>query len=223
MNVFDIIGPIMVGPSSSHTAGAARIGKVARTILGEEPIEAIIDMHGSFAKTYKGHGTDKALLAGLMGFEVDDARIRNSLELAKQKGIKFIFNTVEMGNVHPNTARINVTGESGRKVCVQGASIGGGNIVITEIDGIEVEFTGNLHTLIVCHKDTPGIIASVTNILATAKVNIAYMKVYRTLKGGDAIMVIEADQSIVEENINCIKNISDVSSVAIVTPLNEGW
>lgn len=150
MNVFDIIGPVMVGPSSSHTAGAARIGKVARTILGEELKEAIIEMHGSFAKTYKGHGTDKALLAGLMGFEVDDDRIRNSLEIANQKGIKFIFNTAVMGNVHPNTARLNLTGESGRKVCVQGASIGGGNIVITEIDGIEVELTGNLHTLIVC-------------------------------------------------------------------------
>ncbi len=221
MNVFDIIGPIMVGPSSSHTAGAVRIGKVARLILEEEPVKAQILLHGSFAKTYRGHGTDRALAAGLMGFGVDDARIRNSLFLAGQRGMKLSFEEADLGQVHSNTVCIRAWGRSGRSITVKGASIGGGNILITGINEIGVELSGQYHTLAVIYKDEPGIIAAVTRVLASVKINIAYIKGYRTIKGGRAIMIIEADQSIPDEIAAQIKQISKVSKAIAIKPVTE--
>ena len=219
MNVFDIIGPIMVGPSSSHTAGAVRIGKVARLILEEEPVEAQILLFGSFAKTFRGHGTDRALVAGLMGFGVDDARIKNSLDTAEQRGIKLNFETADLDQIHSNTVCIRVRGRSGKAVTVKGASIGGGNILITGIDEISVELSGQYYTLVVVHKDEPGIIAAVTLILASVKINIAFIKGYRTLKGDKAIMIIEADQSIPEEIAAEIKRIHKVSTAIVIEPV----
>jgi L-serine dehydratase len=220
MDVFDIIGPVMIGPSSSHTAGAVRIGKIARALLGEEPIKALIKLHGSFAKTYKGHGTDKALIGGIMGINVDDIRIRDSLKLAKKAGLEFSFEPADLGQVHPNTVYIEIQGATGKKSNVIGCSIGGGNIKIIQVNGIDVEFTGQYHTLVICHKDILGAIATVTNVLAAVNINIAFMRDYRTLKGGLAIMVLETDQPIDDEVSVILKRLSGVMSATIVKPIS---
>jgi L-serine dehydratase len=216
MNLFDIIGPVMVGPSSSHTAGAVRIGRIAGELLGEPPVELSIQLHGSFAKTYKGHGTDRALVAGLMGMKPDDADIECSLRLAEEAGIKVALESVELKDAHPNTAVITAMGGSGRRVTVQGASVGGGNVVINRIDGMEVEFTGSYNTLIISHTDAPGVVASVANLLAGSNVNIASMKVYRLIMGGEAIMVIETDQEIGRELEELLEKLPKVKNAALI-------
>lgn len=216
MNAFDIIGPIMVGPSSSHTAGAVRIGKVARMVLGEEPVKAIILLHGSFARTYKGHGTDRAIIAGIMGFDVDDGRIVNSFDIANERKLQFIIKEEDMGSVHPNTAKVELSSENGRTISIIGSSIGGGNIVIINVNDIAVEFTGQYDTIIINHQDKPGIIAQVTDTLAKKNINIAFMKVYRSLKGGDAMMVIEADQKIDQEIMKTLNSLKSFKSATLV-------
>lgn len=193
MNVFDIIGPIMIGPSSSHTAGAVRLGKVARTLLNEEVADVKIQLHGSFAKTYRGHGTDKALIGGIMDMLPDDIRIRNSLELAKEKGIRIRFEEVVLDKAHPNTAIIIITGISGRIVTLKGASVGGGNIIISSINGLDVELSCQNTSLVVVHKDTPGTIAAVTHFVAEKGLNIGNFRLSREEKGGLAVMTIEID------------------------------
>ena len=193
MNVFDIVGPVMIGPSSSHTAGAVRIGRVARALLGCEPVNAQILLHGSFAKTYKGHGTDKALIAGIMGMATDDERIRFSPRLAEEAGLSVSILPTEIDGAHPNTALITLTDATGRTVSVQGASVGGGNILVTKVNGMEVYISGQYNTLIVLHQDTPGIIAAVTELLAESQVNICNFRLSRQKKGGVAVMTIEMD------------------------------
>lgn len=220
MNLFDVIGPIMVGPSSSHTAGAVRIGRVARMILGEPVKEASIFLHGSFAKTAVGHGTDKAILAGLMGFSVDDERIRDSINLAKEMQIQYHFENVTLKDVHPNTAKIHIIGVGGKIASVIGASIGGGSIVITNVNGVELSITGEYYTLVICHMDAPGVVSSVTNILACSNINIAFMRVYRSEKRGSAIMIIEADEEIAEETATLIRQIPRITAATIVRPVN---
>ncbi len=217
--VFDIVGPIMIGPSSSHTAGAVRLGKMARIILGEEPQDAVIELHGSFAQTYKGHGTDKALVAGLLGYGTDDERIRNALVIAEAQGLQVTFATINLGDVHPNTVALLLTGSSGRKVRVVGASIGGGNIVIMDIDGYPVELTGEYHTMITIHQDKPGIIALVTHALSQEGVNIAFMRVSRQERGAQALMIIEADQAISEEALRLVSGIGAVKVAILVPPV----
>lgn len=217
--VFDIVGPIMIGPSSSHTAGAVRLGKMARIILGEEPQDAVIELHGSFSQTYKGHGTDKALVAGLLGYGTDDERIRNALDIAKTQGLQVTFATIHLGDVHPNTVALLLTGSSGRKVRVVGASIGGGNIIITEVDGYPVELTGEYYTMITIHQDKPGIIASVTHALSQECVNIAFMRVSRQERGAQALMIIEADQAISEEALRLVSSICGVKVAILVPPV----
>lgn len=219
MNVFDIIGPVMVGPSSSHTAGAVRIGSVVRRLLGEEPVNVVIRLHGSFAQTYKGHGTDKALIGGLMGMSPDDERIRNSLELAGKVGMIYKFETAMIKDVHPNTACIMAEGKSGKRVVVQGASVGGGNILVEKINEMNVEITGQYNTLIIFHWDTPGAIAAVTNLLAYSDINIANMKVYRSYRGGEAIMVIETDQEVSSELEVLIEKLPKVISATLIKPI----
>lgn len=216
MNVFEIIGPVMVGPSSSHTAGAVKIGRVVRELLGEEPAEVDVKLHGSFAKTYKGHGTDRAIIAGLMGMDPDDERIRKSMVLAKSSGMVYRFETVEIKDAHPNTASITATGKSGKQVTVQGASVGGGNILVEKINGLNVEFTGQYNTLVIKHRDTPGAVAAVTNLLAYNDINIANMKVYRSFRGGDAFMVIETDQQVDSELIVLIGKLPKVISATLI-------
>ena len=196
MHIFDIIGPVMAGPSSSHTAGVVRIGNVVRNILGAEPAAAVVQFHGSFAATYKGHGSDKAITAGLMGFAPHDARIRDSLAIADEKGIRIKFETIDLPHAHPNTVAVNATAHDGHTASVLGESVGGGNILIKKIGDTAVEYCGKYDTLIVSHEDTPGAVALVANTLAEARINIARMKVYRARKGGDAIMIIETDGKI---------------------------
>lgn len=193
MNVFDIVGPVMIGPSSSHTAGAVRIGRVARALLGCEPVSTQILLHGSFAKTYKGHGTDKALIAGIMGMATDDERIRFSPRLAREAGLSVSILPTEIDGAHPNTALITLTDATGRTVSVQGASVGGGNILVTKVNGMDVHISGQYNTLIVLHQDTPGIIAAVTELLAESQVNICNFRLSRQKKGGVAVMTIEMD------------------------------
>ncbi len=193
LQVFDIIGPVMIGPSSSHTAGAVRIGKYARSILGNRPVKAEIHFSGSFAKTYKGHGTDKAVIAGILGMDTDDARIRISMDIAKSEGLDFSFEEVDISDAHPNTAEIILTDADGKTASVQGASIGGGNIIINKINGTEVSISGKSDTLIIPHQDVPGMIAVVTNILAEHGVNIHGFSLCRDRKGGTAVMTIEID------------------------------
>jgi len=219
MNVFDIIGPVMVGPSSSHTAGAARIGKVVRILLGEEPVKANITFHGSFARTYRGHGTDRAVVGGLLGFETDDLRIRNSLRLAEAAGLEYTIQTGDLGEVHPNTVRIEAEGKSGKAIKVIASSIGGGSIVVKEIDGLQVDFTGESHTIVISHQDAPGAVASVSSLLAVYKINIGQMKVYRTRRGGDAIMVIETDQEPAGEVAEKLEKLDCVQKVTLLRPV----
>ena len=196
INIFDMMGPVMVGPSSSHTAGAARIGNMGRTLLGEEVARADIGLHGSFAETGFGHGTDRALLAGLLGMKPDDLRIPNAYEEANRAGMAYSFRTVELRDAHPNTALLELTGKSGKQLTLQASSIGGGAIVANKIDGIDVNFTGDFNTLIVRNQDESGSVAAITSILSQVHINVANMSVNRHRRGGDALMVIETDQHI---------------------------
>lgn len=212
MNLFDIIGPIMIGPSSSHTAGAARIGLIARRLLNEEPAQAIISLHGSFSKTYTGHGTDRALVGGLLNMEVDDEGLRESLTTAKKQGLEIIFEHINLKEAHPNTVIIKAIGKTGKKVTVLGSSIGGGNIVIKQLNGMEVSFNGDEHTLIVQHQDEKGAIADVSALIAANDINIATMKVFRKSAGKKAIMVLEMDSPISTALIKEIEGLPQVYS-----------
>ena len=196
LDIFDILGPVMVGPSSSHTAGAVRIGRMARTLLGGEPVRAKIGLYGSFAETGQGHGTDKALVAGLLGLKPDDMKIPNSFDLAKQRGMKFTFETARLREAHPNTAVLEVELANGKVLTLQAASTGGGRIRVDKLNGVEVSFTGAFNTLVIRHKDIAGELADVTRELSNGRVNIANMSLCRDRRGGDALTVIETDQKV---------------------------
>jgi L-serine dehydratase len=196
--VFDIIGPIMIGPSSSHTAGAARIGRAARALFGRKPKKVTITFYGSFAKTYRGHGTDVAIVGGVLDFDTFDKRIVDSLKIAREQGIEVIFRESEDVPDHPNTARILLEDENGSTEVV-GISIGGGKMEITELNGFSLNLSGNAPTLLVLHHDRYGAIATVAGILARHQINIGYMQVSRKEKGSLALMTIETDQSVGEE------------------------
>ena len=210
MDLFDLIGPVMIGPSSSHTAGAARIGLTARMLLGENVCKADIGLHGSFSKTYRGHGTDRALVGGLMGMQVDDERLRDSLSLARDIGMSVHFHNISIRGAHPNTVRLIVTGISGRMLEVEAASVGGGNIEVHMIDGLGVNFTGKENTLIIRHTDVMGAIASITGTLASNHVNIANMQGYRRQQGGDAMIVMELDGVPSQDAIDTINHLPGV-------------
>lgn len=213
INIFDMMGPVMVGPSSSHTAGAARIGNMGRTLLGEEVARADIGLHGSFAETGFGHGTDRALLAGLLGMKPDDLRIPNAYEEANRAGMAYSFRTVELRDAHPNTALLELTGKSGKKLTLQASSIGGGAIVVNKIDGIDVNFTGDFNTLIVRNQDESGSVAAITSILSQVHINVANMSVNRHRRGGDALMVIETDQHIKPRQVEFLSELPGILSV----------
>lgn len=213
INIFDMMGPVMVGPSSSHTAGAARIGNMGRTLLGEEVARADIGLYGSFAETGFGHGTDRALLAGLLGMKPDDLRIPNAYEEANRAGMAYSFRTVELRDAHPNTALLELTGKSGKQLTLQAASIGGGAIVVNKIDGIDVNFTGDFNTLIVRNQDESGSVAAITSILSQVHINVANMSVNRHRRGGDALMVIETDQHIKPRQVEFLSELPGILSV----------
>lgn len=206
----------MIGPSSSHTAGAVRIGAIARKLLGAEPVRAEIYFYESFSKTYWGHGTDKAIIGGLLGMSTDDPNLKDSLKIAKSRGFQYHFNIMEEKSEHPNAALIKAEGKSGEKVSVLGFSVGGGNVLIRRFNNIDVEFTGRHNTLIVPHKDRPGTIYSVTKIFADKDINIGTMKVYQSKHRGESIMVIETDQAISEKLKNEVKSLSSVLDAIIV-------
>ena len=213
INIFDMMGPVMVGPSLSHTAGAARIGNMGRTLLGEEVARADIGLYGSFAETGYGHGTDRALLAGLLGMKPDDLRIPNAYEEANRAGMAYSFRTVELRDAHPNTALLELTGKSGKKLTLQASSIGGGAIVVNKIDGIDVNFTGDFNTLIVRNQDESGSVAAITSILSQVHINVANMSVNRHRRGGDALLVIETDPHIKPRQVEFLSELPGILSV----------
>ena len=195
VSLLDIIGPVMVGPSSSHTAGACRLGLLARCLVGGTPHRARIELHGSFARTGEGHGTDKAIVGGLMGFRPDDERLRDALGIAEREGLDYRFEKTtlgEDGEVHPNTVRITVERERRTAVMV-GSSLGAGRVLVTNIDGYPVEVTGNYHTVVLVAEDIPGSVARIAGILADHGLNIATLRLTRKERGADAFMVIELD------------------------------
>lgn len=212
VSLLDIIGPVMVGPSSSHTAGACRLGLLARCLVGGTPERARIELHGSFARTGEGHGTDKAIVGGLMGFRPDDERIRTALEISEREGLDYAFEKTKLGEeneVHPNTVRISLE-RGDRRATMMGSSLGAGRVVVTEIDGYPVEVTGNFHTIVLVAEDIPGSVARIAGILAEHALNIATLKLTRKHRGGDAFMVIEIDE---EPGVEVRDKIRDLSWV----------
>lgn len=221
MNIFDILGPVMVGPSSSHTAGAVRIGYMTRKLLGEQPQKADIYLHGSFGATGVGHGTDKALIAGLLGMEPDDERIPFSEEIAQKEGLTVKISLKNIRDAHPNTAVLVVEGGNERSLKVQACSLGGGRIFINKIDDIDVNFTGEKPTLIVHNQDQPGHVAEVTSMLSHKSVNIATMQLYRDKRGGYAVMVIETDQEVPENAIKWLEHLEGIIKVTYINISGE--
>lgn len=213
MNIFDIIGPVMVGPSSSHTAGAVKIGYVSQKLLGEPLKKAEILLYGSFLATGKGHGTNFALVAGLLGMTQDDKRIPQSFEIAREKGIELVFGSANLKNYHPNSVQLNLTGKNGRHLEIIGESVGGSVINIANIDGLSANFSGENPTLIVHNKDQPGHVAEVTSMLSHKSVNIATMQLYRANRGGEAVMVLELDQEIPQDALVWLSKLEGVNKV----------
>ncbi|TWT04663.1 L-serine ammonia-lyase, iron-sulfur-dependent subunit beta [Planomicrobium sp. CPCC 101079] len=211
-SVFDIIGPVMIGPSSSHTAGAARIGRVARDLFGRQPEWAKIHLYGSFAETYKGHSTDVAIIGGLLDYDTFDERIKTSFEEAEKLGMAFEF-IPEVGNVeHPNTARI-VLGDERSEMSMMGISIGGGKIEITELNGFPLKLSGEHPAILVVHEDRSGCIANVSNCLYKYDINIGHMEVSRKEKGHMALMVIEVDQNVDKEVMDELRDLPNITQV----------
>ena len=222
MNVFDIIGPLMIGPSSSHTAGAVRLGRVVNKLSdGRIPARVEITLSGSFAQTYKGHGTDRALLAGIMGYHSYSPEIRDALMIADQKGMQYSFIKENIRDAHPNTASIKYYTEDGAEGTVQGASVGGGNIKVDHINGMRVSFSGDKNTLLVMHEDKPGVIASVTNIMhwQYEDLNIAGFRLSRQAKGGEAIMTIEIDGNPPDTLIEDLRKLKYISNAILIRKL----
>jgi L-serine dehydratase len=215
-SVFDIIGPVMIGPSSSHTAGAVRLGSLARAIFGGRPTSATIVLHGSFASTGSGHGTDLALVAGLLGMTPDDPRIPEAFAEAAAAGLAVSFSSDDLGEVHPNTAMLTLRDAEGREMLVQGCSVGGGDVLVTRIGEFDVEVSGELPVLVVAHHDQPGVIAGVTAVLAAEGVNVASMEVSRERRGAGALMIIETDNAVGEESLEELRKVAGVTGVRTV-------
>lgn len=217
ISVFDIIGPNMIGPSSSHTAGALRIARLAKRMVKKSIKHVKFVLYGSFAETYRGHGTDRALVAGILGFDTEDYRIKESFMHAKEASLEYSFETNnKKQDIHPNTVDIQITDENDELTTVTGVSIGGGRAVIKKINGVEVDLSGDYHTLVIRHRDLPGVIASVTKILSTFDINIAFMKLYRETKGTVAYSIIEADQPIITDIISEIEKLTSVSQAFLI-------
>lgn len=216
MNIFEILGPVMVGPSSSHTAGAVRIGLMTRRLLGQKPVKARIGMYGSFLATGRGHGTDRAVVAGLLRMKPDDIRIPESFELAAADGLSFSFEEANLSGAHPNTVLLEVEGDGGRELSVQASSLGGGRIMVNRLDGIDVNCTCEMPTLIVHNMDQPGHVAEVTSMLSHKSVNIANMSLYRDKRGGRAVMVVETDQPIPEEALRWLEHLEGILKVTYI-------
>jgi L-serine dehydratase len=221
MGIFDVIGPVMVGPSSSHTAGAARIGLFARRLLGTDPVRAEISLHGSFAATGEGPGTPLALLAGLLGLTPDDERIPFSGELAPQRGLQYHFETVDLGEVHPNSVLLRLEG-AGAALELCASSVGGGRIKVWNIDGFAVSLDGEYPTLLLVYPDRPGAVAIVSAILANAAINIATLKAHRTERGGQALMSVQLDEVPPEGILESLRHLPHFEQVRFIPALGFG-
>ena len=219
IGIFDVLGPIMIGPSSSHTAGAARLGKIARTIVNKPIKDVTFLLHGSFKETYKGHGTDRALVAGILGMMPDDSRLRDSLSLAEKEGLGVNFLPADLGQVHPNTVKILMTDCDDINWEVLGSSIGGGLVEIYEINGNKVKITGEYPTIITCHDDIPGTVSKVSTLFYNNDINIAHMTLVRSQKGKDATMTFEVDSNVSEELITELKAVEGVNHVILINSL----
>ena len=215
-SIFDILGPVMVGPSSSHTAGAVRIGLIGRQLLGKQPQKALIYLHGSFAATGEGHGTDRSIVAGLLGMKPDDMRIPNSYEIARELGMDFTIQKKEIRGAHPNTVQMTLEADGVDSLKIQACSIGGGRIKVSKLDDIEVNFNAESNTLIVHNVDQPGHVAQVADILSQKKINIATMQLFRDKRGGYAVMVIETDQTIPNQAISWLENLDGIIKVTFL-------
>ncbi|ABX41834.1 L-serine ammonia-lyase, iron-sulfur-dependent subunit beta [Lachnoclostridium phytofermentans] len=217
ISIFDVIGPNMVGPSSSHTAGAVAIALLVKKMFNGPISKVEFVLYGSFAKTYKGHGTDRALLAGIMGFETYDLRIKNSFQLADECGLKYTFRADEKETeVHPNTVDIHISGEKAETMSVRGVSLGGGKIKIVRINGIDVDFTGEYSTLVIRHHDYPGMVAYIATSLSERNVNIAFMRLFRERKGATAYSVVESDEEIPRELLEKLREHPKVEDVMLI-------
>lgn len=217
ISAFDVLGPNMIGPSSSHTAGAVQIAGLACRLIAPPITKVDFTLYNSFAKTYRGHGTDRALLGGIMGFGTDDERIRDSFKIAEARGLDYRF-TADFGenDLHPNTVDIRMENESGRVATVRGVSLGGGKVKIVQINGVEVDFTGEYSTLIVVQLDTPGVVAHITGVLSEENVNIAFMRLFREAKGHTAYSIIESDGALPESIIPKLLKNGNIRDVMLI-------
>lgn len=213
LDIFDILGPVMIGPSSSHTAGAARIGFIARALLGTPPVKAAIHLYGSFAETGAGHGTDRALVGGLLGMKPDDERLPFAFDEAKKAGLTYTIDEIELRDAHPNTAVIEAWSADGKDLVMQASSLGGGRIMVNKLDGIDVNFTGMYNTLVIRNEDASGTVVAVTSILSQLRVNVANMSLYRHKRGGDALMVIETDQHLKPHQVAFLSELPGILSI----------
>ena len=217
ISVFDIIGPVMIGPSSSHTAGALQIALFAHNLMSGKIVKVGFLLYGSFAKTYRGHGTDRALIAGILGLHRDDYRIANSFALADEAGLEYSFETDGQNtDVHPNTVDVTLTDDTGETRFVRGESIGGGNIVIRNIDGVDIDLSGKYNTLLIMQEDEPGVIAGSAGVLSGHGINIAFMRVYREAKGKRAYSIIETDEDLPKSVTESLMNVKGVLKARLI-------
>lgn len=219
ISVFDVLGPNMIGPSSSHTAGAAVIGALAGKIM-TPPIKKVeFTLYGSFAKTYQGHGTDRALLGGVMGFSTDDTRIRDSFRIARERGIDYTFipNETET-DIHPNTVDVRMENEAGQVMTVRGESLGGGKVRIVRINGVSVDFTGEYSSVIVIQQDQPGVVAHITKVISDLGINIAFLRLFRDAKGHTAYTIVESDSRLPEDILDALRENPNIRDVMLVQP-----
>ena len=217
ISVFDIIGPIMVGPSSSHTAGALRIAAIARGLMPQGIKRVKFILYGSFAATYRGHGTDRALLGGILGLTTDDMRIRESFSLADDAGLGYAFTTgVAAADEHPNTVDIIMTDGDGSETTVRGSSVGGGEVEITRINGTKVSFSGNYNALVLYQTDRPGVIAAIADVLGKHGVNVAFMQVYREGIGQEAVSLLEIDGKVNQEIVDMLKKLPNINGCSYI-------
>ena len=219
ISVFDVLGPVMIGPSSSHTAGTAQIAFLAQKMIGDSVKKVEFILYGSFARTYQGHGTDRALLGGIMGFSTDDTRICDSFRIARERGLEYSFQVnQEDTEIYPNTVDIRMSSANGQVMTVRGESLGGGKVRIVRINQVKVDFTGEYSSVIVIHQDKPGIAAHITRYLSDCNVNIAFMRLFREAKGHTAYTIVESDDHLPEDIAGKIRENSFVSNVMIVQP-----
>jgi L-serine dehydratase len=210
VSILDVMGPVMVGPSSSHTAGTARIGRVAREILDEDPAAVHFFLHPPLAATYRGHGSDFALVGGAIGLNVDDPRIPEAIRIAEQMGVEIAFSEEDLGEVHPNTVRVEIRGPQ-RETEIVGSSIGGGVIEVFKINGFQTRFKGDSPTLLLFYRDRPGMISEITKIIAEESINIASLYCSRKQRGKDAFMQIDVDSPISATALQRICATADVA------------